>query len=73
VPYRLSHGVLTWTFDPGREVHLSISDGVPLPPPGYLYLDGFDCGLDGGVLLVVLACRVDSFPFPGKRWFRKPD
>ena len=31
VPYRLSHGVLTWTFDPGREVHLSISDRVPLP------------------------------------------
>ena len=46
MPHRLSHGVLTWTFDPGREVHLSISDHVPLPLPGYLYLDGFEGGLD---------------------------
>jgi hypothetical protein len=55
VPYRLSHGVLTWTFDPGREVHLSISDHVPLPLSGFLYLDGFDCGLDE-----CLTCCLDS-------------
>jgi hypothetical protein len=66
VPYRLSHGVLTWTFDPGCEVNLSISNRVPLPLPGFLYLDGFDCGLDE-CLTCCLGLPCWLLPFPGER------
>ena len=47
----MSRGVFTWTFDPGREIHLSISDRVILTDLTVVSMS---------VLLVVLACRVDS-------------